>query len=41
MVGARFLMGARTRALRLVFAAVVGLLAVEMIYNGFSGGIGG
>jgi uncharacterized membrane protein YfcA len=41
MVGARFLMHSRTRALRVVFAVVVGLLAVEMIYNGFSGGIGG
>jgi uncharacterized membrane protein YfcA len=41
MVGARLLMHTRTRALRLVFAAVIGLLAVEMIYNGFSGGIGG
>lgn len=41
MVGARLLMQTRTRALRLVFAAVIGLLAVEMIYNGFSGGIGG
>jgi uncharacterized membrane protein YfcA len=41
MVGARFLMVARTRVLRLVFAAVIGLLAVEMIYNGFSGGFGG
>ena len=41
MTGARFLMHTRTRALRLVFAAVIGLLAVEMIYNGFSGGFGG
>ena len=40
MVGARLLIGARPRALRLVFAAVIGLLAVEMIYNGFTGGIG-
>jgi uncharacterized protein len=40
MLGARFLMHTRTRALRMVFAAVIGLLAVEMIYNGFSGGIG-
>ena len=39
IVGARSLMGAHPRVLRLVFAAVVGLLAVEMIYNGFSGGI--
>jgi uncharacterized protein len=41
ILGARFLMGAKPRALRLVFAAVIGLLAVEMIYNGFTGGIGG
>jgi len=41
IIGARFLMGARTRVLRRVFAAVIGLLALEMIYNGFSGGIGG
>ncbi|HUI79678.1 MAG TPA: sulfite exporter TauE/SafE family protein [Bryobacteraceae bacterium] len=40
MLGARFLIGAKPRALRLVFAAVIGLLAVEMIYNGFTGGIG-
>ena len=39
MFGARKLMGARTRVLRMVFAAVVGVLAVEMIYNGFSGGL--
>jgi uncharacterized protein len=41
MIGARLLIQTRPRALRLVFAAVIGLLAVEMIYNGFSGGIGG
>jgi hypothetical protein len=40
LVGARHLMGARTRVLRAVFAAVVGLLAIEMIYNGFTGGLG-
>jgi hypothetical protein len=40
MLGAEQLMGAKTRKLRLIFAAVVGLLAAEMIYNGFSGGIG-
>ena len=37
LLGARHLMGAKTRALRLVFAAVVGLLAIEMIYSGISG----
>ena len=39
LVGAPRLIGAKTRVLRLVFALVVGLLAFEMIYNGFSGGI--
>ncbi len=39
LLGAPRLMAARTRALRLVFAAVVGVLALEMIYNGFSGGV--
>ena len=38
MAGARQLAGARTRALRLIFAAVVGLLAIEMIYSGVTGG---
>jgi uncharacterized membrane protein YfcA len=38
-IGARELMSARTRVLRMIFAAVVGLLAIEMIYNGFSGGM--
>jgi len=37
LLGAPRLIRAGTRALRLVFAAVVALLAVEMIYNGFSG----
>jgi len=39
MLGARQLMGARSRVLRLVFAAVVGLLAFEMIYSGLHGEI--
>lgn len=39
VLGARLLAGARTKRLRQVFAAVVGLLAVEMIYNGFTGGL--
>ena len=37
LVGAHVLMGARTRALRLVFGAVILILGVEMIYNGFAG----
>ena len=40
LLGAPRLMSAKTRALRILFAAVVGVLAVEMIYNGFSGGLG-
>jgi len=39
LLGAKKLIGTRTRVLRLVFAAVIGVLAVEMIYNGFSGGL--
>jgi uncharacterized membrane protein YfcA len=39
LAGARQLMGAGTRILRWLFAGVVGLLAIEMIYNGFSGGL--
>jgi hypothetical protein len=38
LAGARHLMGAGTRALRLIFACVIGLMAVEMIYSGISGG---
>ena len=36
LIGARILMGAGTRTLRWVFAVVVGVLAVEMIYNGIA-----
>jgi uncharacterized membrane protein YfcA len=39
MLGARFLAKARTAALRIVFAVVVGVLAMEMIYNGFRGAL--
>jgi uncharacterized membrane protein YfcA len=39
LFGARHLRGAGVRPLRLVFAAVVGLLAVELIYNGVTGGL--
>jgi uncharacterized membrane protein YfcA len=39
LVGARVLAGAKVRSLRLVFAVVIGFLAVEMIYNGFAGKI--
>jgi len=39
LAGARHLMGAGIRTLRLVFSGVIGVLAVEMIYNGISGGL--
>ncbi len=38
LLGARSLRGAGTRVLRLLFAVVVGVLAAEMIYSGFTGG---
>lgn len=38
MAGARMLMGARPKMLRMVFAAVIAVLAVEMISNGLHGG---
>ncbi|HLY18106.1 MAG TPA: sulfite exporter TauE/SafE family protein [Bryobacteraceae bacterium] len=37
MLGARLLPGAPTRTLRWLFAAVVGVLAVEMVYKGVTG----
>lgn len=37
LVGARLLTGARPRALRLLFGAVVAVLAVEMIFHGATG----
>ena len=39
LLGARRLMGAGNRALRLVFAGVVGVMAIEMIYSGIWGGL--
>ena len=36
-LGARELVEAKTRVLRLVFGFVVAALAIEMIYSGFSG----
>ena len=36
-LGARVLSGADVRVLRRVFAAVVGALAIEMIYHGLAG----
>ena len=37
LIGARVLIGAKVRVLRIVFSAVIGVLALEMIYKGFSG----
>jgi hypothetical protein len=39
LLGAQRLIALRTRVLRLVFAVVIGVLAIEMIYNGFSWGM--
>jgi uncharacterized membrane protein YfcA len=39
LVGARKLIGSGTKALRWVFAGVVGVMAVEMIYGGITGGL--
>ena len=39
LAGARQLIGARTRALRLLFGAVITVMAIEMIYSGASGGM--
>ena len=39
LLGARFLSGAQSRSLRIVFAIVVLMLGVEMIYNGLAGKI--
>jgi uncharacterized membrane protein YfcA len=39
LAGARLLAGARTRVLRIVFAAAIVLLGFEMIYKGISGGL--
>jgi uncharacterized protein len=40
ILGARQLAGAKTRLLRVVFAIVVAVLALEMMYGGISGNIG-
>ena len=39
LAGARELIGAKTGVLRILFGAVVGVMAVEMIYNGLTGGL--
>ena len=37
LLGARVLAGAKTRILRIIFAAVILILGIEMIYNGLTG----
>jgi len=37
LLGARILAGAKTRILRIIFAVVIFLLGIEMIYNGLTG----
>lgn len=37
MLGARFLIRAKTAAIRVIFAVVIAALGIEMIYSGFSG----
>jgi uncharacterized membrane protein YfcA len=39
LFGARLLTGAKVGVLRIVFAVVIGALAIEMIYSGFTGNI--
>ena len=39
LIGARVLAGAKVRVLRIVFALVIGSLAIEMIYGGLTGRI--
>jgi uncharacterized protein len=39
LMGTRILLGAQTRVLRMVFGLVVAVMAIEMIYGGFSGKI--
>ena len=39
MLGARILVKAETKALRLVFSIVIGVLGLQMLYNGLTGGI--
>ena len=37
LLGAKFLVHAKTHALRIIFAVVIAFLGIEMIYNGFTG----
>ena len=39
LVGARLLAGARTRVLRLLFTAIIVILAFEMLYKGITGAL--
>jgi uncharacterized membrane protein YfcA len=38
-MGARLLGRARTRVLRSLFAVVIGVMALEMVYSGVTGGM--
>jgi hypothetical protein len=38
-ISSSLLMGATPRVLHLIFATLVGMMAVELIYNGFAGRI--
>jgi uncharacterized protein len=37
LIGARILVGAKVKTLRMIFAGVIVLLGLEMIYNSVSG----
>ncbi len=37
LIGARMLAGAKTKVLRMIFAIVILVLGIEMIYNGLTG----
>jgi uncharacterized membrane protein YfcA len=39
LLGAKFLVRAKTNIMRIVFAAVISILGLEMIYNGIAGRI--
>ena len=39
MLGAKVLIGAKVKLLRVVFATVIGIMAVQMIYKGATGGL--
>ena len=37
MLGTQFLMRAKTKAIRIIFAVVIAMLGMEMIYSGLTG----